>query len=216
MLTQGKKLLVALLALVMLSVSSASASAQEPTDDPNALKPVTSAEETHALDAASNELANLSGEALLGDQPAVVTQTADGSHYVVSVGIAGDKIDKGSYVAVMLDQSSLEVAQVIQVNLDVLDEQSADITMWIDGELFKEQHFTLEDEASDDTVTTQASRQDIIDCIAASGAGVVAAAAIVATCGALCAVTVGAGCIACAAGISALGGAYVGKCFNMD
>ncbi|PMC74486.1 hypothetical protein CJ197_13330 [Brachybacterium sp. UMB0905] len=137
-------------------------------------------------------------------------------YYVVSAGIVGEEADKGSYIAVMLDKDDLDIAQVIQVNIDILDGQSADVRMWIDGTLSEEQHFTLDSEASDNSVTTQASRQDIIDCLAAAGVGIVAAAAIVGTCGAICAVTVGAGCIACAAGISALGGAYVGKCFNMD
>ncbi len=209
-----KKALVALLALVMLSVGGASASAEERPDGGGGLKAVTQEVEAQALDAAANPLAHLAGGAALDDRSALVAESADGSHYVVSAGLTGSKVDEGSYVAVVLSRGSLEVAQVIQVNIDILDAQSADVNIWIDGELFDEQHVTVDDAASEGTVTTQASRQDIIDCFAAAGVGVVAATAIVATCGAICAVTVGAGCIACAAGFSVLAGAYAGRCFN--
>lgn len=209
MITRIQKSIVAVLALVMLSVGSASATAHEQPDG-GAPLPASGELASKALEVAVPELEALVGGAELSTEPTLVPTVEGSDYYVVSVSIKGEGFDEGSYAAVMIDSGDWTVAQVVQVGIDILDEKSADTTVWLDGTLHDEQHYVVDDAPTG----VRAANQNILDCLVSSGVSVVAAGAIVSICVPLCVATVGAGCLACAAGISALGGAYIGKCIN--
>lgn len=66
----------------------------------------------------------------------------------------------------------------------------------------------------DDLLIPQYNYQKALTCLQASGVSFAAAMGILASCSGLCAATVGAGCVACAVGFSALGGTAAGLCLG--
>lgn len=176
---------------------------------------------TASQDAAPNPLVTEAASRYfdtLPERPSVapdryVHVAVEGTDYLlVASAMSGEGSDKGSWAGAIIDPKTQQVVQTIRVKVTELSAHSVEARAWVDGDLIHEETVTLP--RNDLNLTTiQAKNSNVIDCLTAAGVSVVAATAIVGICAPLCAVTVGTGCIACAAGITALGGAYVGKCF---
>lgn len=144
-----------------------------------------------------------------------IEMPVDGTDYLLfASAMTGIESDVGSWAGVIIDPSSQEIIQTIRVQITELNEESVAAKAWVDGRLIHNRNVTVT-KPNERLVTVQRKKNStVIDCLTAAGVSLVAATAIVGICAPLCAVTVGTGCIACAAGISAIGGAYIGRCFG--
>ncbi|WP_155873928.1 hypothetical protein [Corynebacterium rouxii] len=126
---------------------------------------------------------------------------------VASFLVEGGEYGEGSYAgAVITPEGTISSTMLAQATWNS-DRSDLHIDMFSDGEKTQAKDFKV-----DDLMVPQSNK--LLTCLQAAGVTTYAAISIIATCGGLCAVTVGAGCVACAVGFSAMGGTAVGMCFG--
>lgn len=143
---------------------------------------------------------------------------ANANEIVVASKVFGAGFDDGSYAGVLIDLQTMSIRETVQVKA-TYNGSSAKVLTWVNDKLQNSQQVDLiwnstTANSAKVGVVTRGVSGDIVDCLSALGISTAVALILISTCTSACAVTVGAGCLVCIAGFTALGGASVGKCLH--
>lgn len=169
-----------------------------------------------AIKAAAPVLGDLPHGAMADLDDAHVSQPEGSDKLMVAVQLSGEGYDEGSFAGVVVDPDTGKTYDQVQAKATQSSDTEAQVTTWVNGDSQGTQSVDTSADTSDSqALSAQGADPDVLDCLNALGISTAAALIIIiSTCASLCAVTVGAGCVACVAGFTAVGGASVGKCLS--
>lgn len=214
---QVRKLSV-LLACILVSVltmSSTVVEADTQTSSSNSsssvISQVGSKQAASAVDIAAQYLQNLPNGAVADISHANVVSVKDTDRLVVAVETTGTHSVKGSFASAVVDLDSRSIVDTYQTKVTSSDHDRYKVASWVDGE--STGHPKTVDVSEDtEVLQAQANKDGVLECLNSLGISVALGVILISSCAAACAVTVGAGCLACVAVITAFNGASVGKC----
>lgn len=214
-----RRVLVAVISAALV-MSSTGISAANTMPSSNAIE-VSIDDSATAREIAAPILSDLPGGASADLSSASVIRPQGSELLLVAVEVTGVGFDRGSHAGVAVNLETGEIAQSVQLKVTLLSERSSTIVQWIDGQEVNTQTVTLPASVrtldgipQDRGTAAKAAGNDAFQCLAALGIAPIVIWSIIAGCSIFCAATVGAGCIACVAGFTAIGGVSVGICLS--
>lgn len=138
--------------------------------------------------------------------------------------LEGDRLSPGSFVGIARDSRTDEVVATVVLTSEKVGTETFHVTYVVNGEIVfdrtmsesRAQQELIEryDSPTLDQPTLAAASgwSKFLACMTAAGVSTVVVLAIAGACASICAVTVGAGCVPCVLGFSALAGGAVGAC----
>lgn len=168
-----------------------------------------------AIKTAASVLEDLPHGAKADLDNAHVSQPEGSDKLMVAVQLSGEGYDEGSFAGVVVDPETGKTSDQVQAKATQSSDTEAQVTTWVNGDSQGTKSVdTAADTSDSQALEAQGADPDVLDCLNALGISTAVALIIISTCASLCAVTVGAGCVACVAGFTAVGGASVGRCLS--